>query len=410
MSALQNSMKAEKSCVVLGVTGGIAAYKACEILRLLQRNNADVWVVMTKNATQFVSALTFETLSGHPTAVDTFSHDSPWEVEHIALAKRADVFLIAPATANIIAKLASGIADDMLSTTALATKAPIVLAPAMNTGMLENAATQANIALLRSRGVSFVESETGRLACGDVGAGKLADPEVIAGKVLSLLRKEKDLQGLKIAVTAGPTRELIDPVRYISNRSSGKMGYAIARAAKERGAEVTLLSGPVSIEPPAGVKVVRFSSTVEMLEAALEAVPEQDMIIQAAAPADFRAETIASQKIKKDGSGVMQIRLIENPDVAATLGRNKKPGQVFAGFAAETQNVEANAAVKLRKKNLDLIIANDVTKPGAGFDVETNIVTMIDASGKIELPQMPKREVAEKILDRMLALYRQKNS
>ena len=393
-----------KKCVVLGVTGGIAAYKACEILRLLQKQGIDVYVVMTKNACQFVAPLTFETLSGHPVAVDTFVRPATWEVEHIALAKRADLFLIAPATANIIGKMACGIADDMLSTTVMATKAPVMIAPAMNTGMWENPATQQNLATLISRGVHVVTPANGHLACGDSGAGKLEDVAVIAQRALDVLGAKRDLEGLRVMVTAGPTREALDPVRYISNRSSGKMGYAIARAAQRRGAQVTLLTGPVSIEPPQGVKVVPFMTTQDLLERALACVQEQDVIIQSAAPADYRARESAPQKIKKQGGENMTIELVENPDVAATLGRAKREDQTFVGFAAETNDVLAHAQGKLIKKNLDMIVANDVTAPGAGFDVNTNLVTLITRDRMESLPLMTKDEVADRILDAVLSL------
>ena len=397
-------MSSKKKCIVLGVTGGIAAYQACEILRLLQKRGMDVYVVMTKNACEFVSPLTFETLSGHPVAVDTFKRPETWEVEHIALAKRADLFLIAPATANIIGKMACGIADDMLSTTVMATKAPIMIAPAMNTGMWENPAVQQNIKTLISRGVHVVTPATGHLACGDSGAGKLEDVSVIAEFAEAILTREQDFKGLRVMVTAGPTREALDPVRYISNRSSGKMGYAIARAAKERGAEVTLLSGPVDLQPPEGVALVPFMTTQDLLDRALENVQAQDIIIQAAAPADYRAAEIAQQKMKKQGGEDMVIRLVENPDVAATIGRTKKPSQTFVGFAAETNNVLSNAQGKLVKKNLDMIVANDVTRPGAGFDVNTNIVTFVTANELTELPLMSKDDVADRILDQILTL------
>lgn len=397
-----------KPCIVLGVTGGIAVYKACEVLRLLQKRGIDVYVVMTKNAAKFVSPLTFETLSGHPVALDTFERPATWEVEHIALAKRAQVFLIVPATANVIGKLTCGIADDMLTTTAMATRAPLLIAPAMNTGMWENAATQANIATLQNRGAQFVLPVSGHLACGDSGAGKLADVETIAEAAAKLLNQKQDLDGLKIAVTAGPTREALDPVRYVSNRSSGKMGYAIARAAQKRGAEVTLLTGPVALEAPAGVKVVRFTTTQDLLEAALAAAPSQDVLIQAAAPADYRAEEIAPQKIKKKSGEPFTLRLVENPDVAATLGQCKTDKQTFVGFAAETNDVLEHAQGKLKKKNLDLIVANDVTLPGAGFDVDTNIVTFVTANGAESLPMLQKDEVADRILDRILALRSEK--
>ena len=397
----------KKPCVVLGVTGGIAVYKACELLRLLQKRGIDVFVVMTQNACRFVAPLTFETLSGHPVAVDTFDRPQTWEVEHIALAKRADLFLIAPATANIMGKMACGIADDMLSTTVMATRAPVLVAPAMNTGMWENAAVQQNVKTLRARGVEIVAPVSGHLACGDNGAGKLEDVAVIAERACELLLAKKDMEGLRVMVTAGPSREALDPVRYISNRSSGKMGYAIAQAAQKRGAEVTLLSGPVAIEVPQGVKLVPFTTTQELLDRASELAQEQDLLIQAAAPADYRAKEIAPQKIKKQGGEPMTFTLVENPDVAATLGKAKRSGQVFVGFAAETNDVLAHARDKLARKNLDMIVANDVTRPGAGFDVDTNIVTLITKDGQEALPMMSKAEVAQRILDRALALRRE---
>ena len=397
----------KKPCVVLGVTGGIAVYKACELLRLLQKRGIDVFVVMTQNACRFVAPLTFETLSGHPVAVDTFDRPQTWEVEHIALAKRADLFLIAPATANIMGKMACGIADDMLSTTVMATRAPVLVAPAMNTGMWENAAVQQNVKTLRARGVEIVAPVSGHLACGDNGAGKLEDVAVIAERACELLFAKKDMEGLRVMVTAGPSREALDPVRYISNRSSGKMGYAIAQAAQKRGAEVTLLSGPVAIEAPQGVKLVPFKTTQELLDRASKLAQEQDLLIQAAAPADYRAKEIAPQKIKKQGGEPMTFTLVENPDVAATLGKAKRSGQVFVGFAAETNDVLAHARDKLARKNLDMIVANDVTRPGAGFDVDTNIVTLITKDGQEALPMMSKAEVAQRILDRALALRRE---
>lgn len=401
------SSEMKKPCVVLGVTGGIAVYKACELLRLLQKRGIDVFVVMTQNACRFVAPLTFETLSGHPVAVDTFDRPQTWEVEHIALAKRADLFLIAPATANIMGKMACGIADDMLSTTVMATRAPVLVAPAMNTGMWENAAVQQNVKTLRARGVEIVAPVSGHLACGDSGAGKLEDVAVIAERACELLFAKKDMEGLRVMVTAGPSREALDPVRYISNRSSGKMGYAIAQASQKRGAEVTLLSGPVAIEAPQGVKLVPFTTTQELLDRASELAQEQDLLIQAAAPADYRAKEIAPQKIKKQGGEPMTFTLVENPDVAATLGKAKRSGQVFVGFAAETNDVLAHARDKLARKNLDMIVANDVTRPGAGFDVDTNIVTLITKDGQEALPMMSKAEVAQRILDRALALRRE---
>ena len=399
-------MPTEKSkpCVVLGVTGGIAAYKACELLRLLQKQGIDVFVVMTKNACRFVAPLTFETLSGHPVAVDTFERPATWEVEHIALAKRADLFLIAPATANIIGKMACGIADDMLSTTVMATRAPVMIAPAMNTGMWESAAVQQNIRTLEACGVQIVTPATGHLACGDSGEGKLEDVAVIADRAVSLLRRPHDLEGVRVLVTAGPSREPLDPVRYVSNRSSGRMGYAIARAAQRRGAQVTLLSGPVALDCPAGVTLVPFLTTQELLEQASALAPRQDIVIQAAAPADYRAREVAAQKIKKQGGEELVLHLVENPDVAAALGKEKRADQVFIGFAAETNDVLEHARTKLARKNLDMIVANDVTQPGAGFDVHTNIVTLITQANTTPLPLLTKDEVADRILDRALSL------
>ena len=398
--------KTEKKCVVLGVTGGIAAYKACESLRLLQKQGMDVFVVMTKNATRFVAPLTFETLSGHPVAVDTFERPATWEVEHIALAKRADLFLIAPATANIIAKLACGIADDMLSTTVLATRAPVMIAPAMNTGMWENPATQDNLRTLMARGVRVVAPASGHLACGDSGAGKLEDVEVIVRQAVQVLQgsQRRDMEGLRVMVTAGPTREPLDPVRYISNRSSGKMGYAIARAAARRGAKVTLLTGPVALDAPKDVETVRFTTTQELLDCAMARVDAQDVLIQAAAPADYRAAEVAPQKIKKQQGEDFVLRMVENPDVAAALGQKKRPDQVFVGFAAETNDMMAHAQGKLVRKKLDMIVANDVTKAGAGFDVDTNIVTLITQEDIVSLPLLSKDEVADRILTAALAL------
>lgn len=398
------SSETKKPCIVLGVTGGIAVYKACELLRLLQKRGIDVFVVMTQNACRFVSPLTFETLSGHPVAVDTFDRPQTWEVEHIALAKRADLFMITPATADIIGKMACGIADDMLSTTVMATRAPVLIAPAMNTGMWENAAVQQNVKTLQARGVEFVMPVSGHLACGDSGTGKMEDVEIIAEHACKMLFTKKDMKGMRVMVTAGPSREALDPVRYISNRSSGKMGYAIAQAAQRRGAEVTLLSGPVSILPPQGVKFVPFTTTQELLDKARAFVKEQDILIQAAAPADYRAKKIAPQKIKKQSGEPMTFTLVENPDVAATLGREKREGQVFVGFAAETNDVIAHAQDKLVRKNLDMIVANDVTRPGAGFDVDTNIVTLITGEGQEALPMMTKAEVADQILDHVMKL------
>ncbi len=390
--------------VVLGVTGGIAAYKACELTSRLRKAGAQVYVIMTKNACEFVAPLTFETLSNHPVATDTFDRPATWEVEHIALAKRAEVFVIAPATANILAKMAHGIADDMLSTTMLATRAPVLAAPAMNTGMWENAATRENVKTLASRGVRFVGPEGGFLACGDTGAGRMSEPTRIFDAIAELLNPKQDMKGLRVVVTAGPTQEKIDPVRYISNRSSGKMGYAIAEAAARRGADVTLVTGPVRLETPRGVRAVPIQSTQDLLEAMAACCPEADVVIQAAAPADFTPAEVAGEKIKKQGDGDLVLTLRQTPDVAAQVGRMKHPGQTLVGFAAETNDVLRNAEGKLAKKNLDMIVANDVTAPGAGFDVDTNIVTFLTRSGMETLPCLPKKQVAEELLDRVMLL------
>ena len=394
-------------CVVVGVTGGIAAYKTCEVVSRLKKLHADVRVIMTKNATEFVSPLTFQSLSHNPVSVDTFANIQTWEIEHIALAQRADVFVIAPATANIIGKLACGIADDMLSTTVMATHAPVLIAPAMNTAMLENAATQQNMRTLSERGMRFIPPGTGMLACGTSGAGRMSEPSQIVDEIVRTLRPREDFAGLSVVVTAGPTAEPLDPVRYITNRSSGKMGYAIAEAAHARGAHVTLISGPTAIQPPKGVDFVRIGTTQELYDAVLGHA-DADVVIQAAAPADYRAREISPTKIKRTGDSLM-IELVPNPDIAAALGARKHPGQTLVGFAAETNNVIENAQGKLKRKSLDLIVANDVTRAGAGFDVDTNIVTLIDGEGMKELPMMTKREVADGILDRVAELRAQNN-
>ncbi|MBE5801900.1 MAG: bifunctional phosphopantothenoylcysteine decarboxylase/phosphopantothenate--cysteine ligase CoaBC [Clostridiales bacterium] len=396
--------------VVLGVTGGIAAYKACEVVSRLKKLHAEVDVIMTENATKLVAPLTFETLSNRPVAVDTFSRVESWDVKHISLAQKADVFLVAPATANLMAKLAHGIADDMLSTTLLATKAPILLAPAMNTGMWTAQATQDNLQTLLSRGVKTVGPASGFLACGDSGAGRMSEPAEIVEAVCELLTAKQDLLGLKVLVTAGPTVERIDPVRYLTNDSSGKMGYAIAQAALERGAEVTIVSGPVNLPAPQGATVLPVQSTMDLYHTMLKNCPGQDIVIQAAAPADYRVENPADQKIKKQDGETMVLTLVENPDVAKAVGQQKQPGQVLVGFAAETQQVTENAQKKLQKKQLDLIVANDVTAEGAGFGVDTNIVTLITEAGLNPLPKMTKRQVGDKILDEALRIYQQKHS
>ena len=390
--------------VVLGVTGGIAAYKACEVVSRLRKLHAEVDVIMTENATRMIQPITFETLSNRPVCVDTFSRIESWDVKHISLAQKADVMVVAPATANILAKMAHGIADDMLSTTLLATKAPILVAPAMNTGMWTAEVTQSNLQTLLKRGVHTVGPDSGFLACGDTGSGRMSEPVDIVEAICTILYPKRDLEGLRVLVTAGPTVERIDPVRYLTNDSSGKMGYAIAEAAQKRGAEVTLVSGPVHIPAPDGVQVVPVTSTMSLYERMLERCEQQDIIIQAAAPADYRVEQIADQKIKKQSGEPFSLTLVENPDIAKAVGQRKQPGRILVGFAAEPQNVMVNAQSKLEKKNLDLIVANDVTAEGAGFGVDTNIVTLITREGTQPLPKMSKRDVADCILDKALSL------
>lgn len=393
-----------KPCVVLGVTGGIAAYKAADIVSRLGKAGVDVYVIMTEHACQFITPLTLETLSHHPVVTDMFRRDTPWEVEHIALAQRADVFVVAPATANILGKMAHGIADDMLSTTLMATRAPILLAPAMNTNMYTHPAMQDNLRLLAERGCRFVGPDEGLLACGDVGAGRMSQPEAIVAAILDLLHPKRDLAGKRVLVTAGPTREPIDPVRYISNRSSGKMGYALARAALERGAEVTLVSGPVSLTPPSGAACVKVETTEQMLEAVLAVYDDMDIVIKAAAPADYRPRDVAAHKIKKQDGAGLTLEMTENPDIAKALGQRKR-GQVLVAFAAETDHLLEHAREKLQKKGADLLVANDVTQPGSGFDVETNEVVLITAGEDPRpLPQMSKYEVAQHILDEAVRL------
>ena len=390
--------------IVLGVTGGIAAYKSAEVVSRLRHLGANVHVIMTKNATEFVSPLTFQTLSANQVVTDTFQAPEYWNVEHVALAKRAEIFVIAPATANIMAKMACGIADDMLSTTVLATKAPVLLAPAMNTGMWTAAATQENLKTLQERGIEFIGPESGILACGDEGAGRMSEPEAIVAAICNKLNAVSDLAGMKVLVTAGATRERLDPVRYMTNDSSGKMGFAIAEAARARGAEVTAVYGNVTAPVPAGIRRIQIESAQELYDVMMREVPEQDIVIQAAAVCDYRFEKTAKSKIKKaEGEGLV-LTLIENPDVAKAVGGIKKEGQTLVGFAAETDNVKKNAAEKLKKKNLDMIVANDVTMPGAGFNVDTNIAAIITKNGVEELPLQTKRELADKILDRIISL------
>lgn len=390
--------------IVLGVTGGIAAYKSAELVSRLRHLGASVHVIMTRNATEFITPLTFQTLSANPVVTDTFSAPEYWNVEHVALAKLADLFVIAPATANILAKMAAGIADDMLSTTVLATRAPILAAPAMNTGMWTAEATRQNVKTLEKRGVRMIGPDSGRLACGDEGAGRMSEPEAIAEEICGILSKARDFAGKKVLVTAGATRERLDPVRFITNDSSGKMGFAIAEAARDRGAEVTVVFGSVSVEIPAGIRAVPIESARDLYEAMLKEAPEQDVVIQAAAVSDYRPVEEQSHKIKKEKGKNLILELTENPDVAKAIGEQKKQGQIFVGFAAETDSVQENALSKLKKKNLDMIVANDVTKPGAGFNVDTNIAELITAGKVTEEPLQTKRQLADKILDRVLEI------
>ena len=390
-----------KKCVVLGVTGSIAAYKACDVVSRLRKQNVDVHVILTRAGAEIITPLALETMSANPVVVDMFHRETPWEVEHIALAKRADVFLVAPATANFLGKAAHGIADDMLTTTILATHAPVLVAPAMNVNMYENPAVQENIAALKTRGWHFIEPDAGILACGDVGKGRLAEPEAIVSAVMALLFPRRDLAGKHVLVSAGPTQEKIDPVRYITNRSSGKMGYAVAEAAAARGACVTLVSGPVSLPVPEGVERVSVVSSADMFEAVHAAFGACDVLVMAAAPADFTPATAAEQKIKKNGREGITLELSATRDILKSIGERKENQRVM-GFAAETEHLAENAAKKLSAKNLDMIAANDVTAAGAGFAVDTNAVTLYKRDGSAEHSGiMTKRALADWLLDRL---------
>jgi phosphopantothenoylcysteine decarboxylase/phosphopantothenate--cysteine ligase len=390
--------------IVLGVCGGIAVYKAVELLRLYVKAGAEVHVVMTRSAQEFVTPLTFQTLSGNPVHTELFNLYQEREIGHISLADRADLFVVAPATANLIGKVACGLADDLLSTTLMATKAPVLFVPAMNVNMWESPIYQANQQRLKGFGFSFMEPVSGFLACGWEGKGKLPEPAAIFEETLDLL-SPKDLVGETVLVSAGPTREDLDPVRFLSNYSSGRMGYALARAARRRGARVLLVSGPTALEAPAGVEFCPVSSARQMREAVLARAAEASIIVKAAAVADFRPAQHSREKIKKRAAGALTIALEKNPDILAELGQQKRAGQLLVGFAAETGDLLEQATRKLEEKNLDLIVANDVTQAGAGFDVETNIVRLLYADGRVEdLPQMSKLEVAWQILDRILRL------
>lgn len=389
-------------CVVLGVTGSIAAYKIANLASALVKLGADVNVIMTKNATNFINPITFETLTSNKCLVDTFDRDFQFNVEHVALAKRADIFMVAPASANVIGKMAHGIADDMLTTTILAAKCKKLISPAMNTNMFENPIVQDNINTLRKYGFEIIEPASGYLACGDTGAGKMPEPEVLLQYILRELAHEHDLVGKKVLVTAGPTEEAIDPVRYITNHSTGKMGYAIAKAAMERGAQVTLVSGPVAIEPPMFVDVVQIRSAAEMADAVKARAEECDIIIKSAAVADYRPSIVASEKIKKKDSEDAKIELERTEDILSYLGAHKRKDQFICGFSMETENMLENSKKKLAKKNVDMIVANNLRTEGAGFGTDTNVVTIIMADETWQLPIMSKDEVANAIFDSIL--------
>lgn len=387
---------------VLGVTGSIAAYKIANLASMLVKQGCDVHVIMTENAVHFINPITFETLTGNKCMVETFDRNFQFNVAHISLAKRADVMMVAPASANIIGKMAHGIADDMLSTVALACKKPIIVAPAMNTQMFENPIVQDNIEILKRYGIRVIEPASGRLACGDTGAGKMPDETVLMEYIMREIACEKDMAGKKILVTAGPTREAVDPVRFISNHSTGKMGYAIAKMAMLRGAEVTLVTGPVSIAPPPFVKVVNVTSAEEMYEAVTGVSEEQDIIIKAAAVADYKPASAASEKLKKTEGG-SSIELVRTKDILAYIGEHKKEGQFVCGFSMETQDMIENSRDKLVRKNLDMIAANNLKEEGAGFGTDTNVITLITKDKMTPLPLMSKEEAAMEILTQIIS-------
>ena len=390
--------------VLLGVTGGIACYKSANLASALVKQGANVQVLMTKNATEFIGPHTFESLTGNRVSVDTFDRNYQFQVEHIALADQADLVLVAPATANVLAKLAHGLADDMLTTTILACNCPKIAAPAMNTKMYENPVTQDNLDILRKYGWEIVEPASGRLACGAVGKGKMPEPEDLLETVLHALSHEKDMTGLKVLVTAGPTREALDPVRYLTNHSTGKMGYAIAKAAAARGAQVTLVSGPVNLKKPPYMEVVDIMSAQDMFDAVTSRAPDQDIIIKAAAVADYRPATVAEDKIKKSGTDAdLSLPLARTSDILAWLGEHRAPGQFLCGFSMETKDMVENSRKKLEKKHIDLIAANNLKQAGAGFGVDTNVLTLIAADGAKELPLMSKEEAAHALLDEIMS-------
>ena len=395
--------------VLLGVTGSIAAYKIAYLASALKKLHAQVHVLMTKNATNFINPITFETLTGNKCLVDTFDRNFQFSVEHVSIAKQADVVMIAPASANVIGKLAHGIADDMLTTTIMACKCKKIVSPAMNTNMYENPIVQDNLAILQHYGYEVIEPASGYLACGDTGAGKMPEPEMLLDYILREIAKEKDLLGRKVLVTAGPTQESIDPVRYITNHSSGKMGYALAKAAMLRGADVTLVSGPCAIEPPPFVKLVPVVTAKEMFDAVTSVSFEQDIIIKAAAVADYRPANVYEDKVKKQEEQ-MSIELEKTDDILGYLGEHRLPGQFLCGFSMETQNMIGNSRAKLGKKHLDMVAANNLKVAGAGFQGDTNVLTLITQDEEVSLPLMSKEDAALKILDKILALITCRNT
>ncbi len=389
--------------VLLGVTGGIAAYKAAALASALVKLHAAVEVVMTENATKFITPLTFEQLTGRRTMVDTFDRNFSHQVEHISLAQRTDLVIVAPATANVCAKLAHGLADDMLTTTVLACKCPKLIAPAMNTNMYENPVTQDNLALLRRYGWEVIEPASGRLACGAVGKGKMPEPETLVQHILRHIAREQDMKGLRVLVTAGPTQEALDPVRYLTNHSTGKMGYALAKIAMLRGAEVTLISGPTAIQPPPFVEVVPVVSAREMFQAVVSHSQEADMIIKAAAVADHTPSSYSPEKLKKK-DGELSLSLARTQDILGYLGSHRRPGQIVCGFSMETEDMIENSRQKLLHKQVDMICANNLKQEGAGFGVDTNVLTLITKSDTVQLPLVTKEEAADQILDRLLKM------
>lgn len=393
--------------VLLGVTGSIAAYKIAYLASALKKLHAQVHVLMTKNATNFINPITFESLTGNKCLVDTFDRNFQFQVEHVSIAKQADVVMIAPASANVIGKLAHGIADDMLTTTIMACKCKKIISSAMNTNMYENPIVQDNLAILQHYGYEVIEPASGYLACGDTGAGKMPEPEMLLEYILREIAKEKDLSGRKVLVTAGPTQEAIDPVRYITNHSSGKMGYALAKAAMLRGAQVTLVSGPCAIEPPPFVKLVPIVTAKEMFDAVTSVSFEQDIIIKAAAVADYRPAKVFDDKVKKQ-EGQMSIELEKTDDILQYLGDNRVPGQFLCGFSMETQNMLGNSRAKLGKKHLDMVAANNLKVAGAGFQGDTNVLTLITQDEDVSLQLMSKEDAANIILDKILSIMKER--